>query len=189
MVGIRRNQGWKLCSSFAHSLFALLVKITHFKERLWAIRSCRSFKKSNPEQIALIAFYKRATVSKLLLSLFTKERPWAKHSLKKSDVSDSLLVQANPKICPRANCYCCSLLYHSFLKSNGRSLQNSNHEQITFLLFRSQKSGDSLEKPKSKFLTLQKLQLYFLLQKSPFYIYKFSILFKNVYTAIKCNFG
>ena len=116
MVGIRRNQGWKLCSSFAHSLFALLVKITHFKERLWAIRSCRSFKKSNPEQIALIAFYKRATVSKLLLSLFTKERPWAKHSLKKSDVSDSLLVQANPKICPRANCYCCSLLYHSFLK-------------------------------------------------------------------------
>ena len=42
-----------------------------------AIRSHRSLKKSNCEQIAPVALYKRATVSDLLLSLMTKEqRGW-----------------------------------------------------------------------------------------------------------------
>ena len=54
-------QGWEfalsLIRSFAHSLFALSLKIAHFKEGPWAILSCRSLQKS-----------------KLLLSLFKKEQ-------------------------------------------------------------------------------------------------------------------
>ena len=46
--------------------FALLLKI--------AIGSRHSLKKSDCEHIALVAPYKRATVSELLLSFFTKER-------------------------------------------------------------------------------------------------------------------
>ena len=78
------------------------------------------FTQDNREQIALVTLYKRATVSKLLSTLFSKERP-----LKKSDVSDLLVIQANrsqktsdllkknlffvcldscsPFLCPRAN--------------------------------------------------------------------------------------
>ena len=81
-------QGWE---------FALLLKIAHFKERPWAICSHHSLKKSEFKQIAkkmsdslkknhifvcfdsfyflaLVALYKRATMSDSLLLLFTKER-------------------------------------------------------------------------------------------------------------------
>ena len=44
--------GLGICS-FSLSLFVLLLKITDIKEWLWAIRSRRSLKKSNREQIAL----------------------------------------------------------------------------------------------------------------------------------------
>ena len=47
------------------------------KRCAWANRSRRSLKKSDNEQIALVALYKRATVSE---SLFTKERPWVNRS-------------------------------------------------------------------------------------------------------------
>ena len=89
------SQGWE----FTLSLFAVLLKIAPFKERLWVIHSCRSLKKSNREWITLIILFKRATGSKLfsiririfliffiplfmpksesLPSFFTKERPWA----------------------------------------------------------------------------------------------------------------
>ena len=48
---IRKKQGWE----FTLLLFALSLKIAHMKERLWVIW---------------------ATLSELLLSLFTKEQPW-----------------------------------------------------------------------------------------------------------------
>ena len=82
-------QGWE---------FALSLKIAHVIERLWAIRYCGSLKKSNPEQMALIALNKRATVSNLLGSLMTEEQLWAYRSccsVKKSDLSDSLMIRAN----------------------------------------------------------------------------------------------
>ena len=71
--------------SFAHSLcalslFALSHKIVHFKERSWVIHSWRSLKKSDCEQITLVALLKRAKVSKSLSSLFTKEQQWANRS-------------------------------------------------------------------------------------------------------------
>ena len=44
------------------------------KERPWANPSCRSLKNRDCERITLVAFYKTVTVSKSLLSLFTKER-------------------------------------------------------------------------------------------------------------------
>ena len=37
--------------SFAHSLFTLSLKVAHFKERPWAIRSRRSLQKSDREQL------------------------------------------------------------------------------------------------------------------------------------------
>ena len=44
------------------------------KERPSANPSCRSLKNRDCERITLVAFYKTVTVSKSLLSLFTKER-------------------------------------------------------------------------------------------------------------------
>ena len=89
------NQGWE----FALLLFALLLKITLFKERPWGIHSCGSLTKSNRgthschssqkvncERIALVALYKRVTRANhshqsfdaLLFTplLFTKEELW-----------------------------------------------------------------------------------------------------------------
>ena len=92
------NQGWE----FALLLFALLLKITLFKERPWGIHSCGSLTKSNRgthschssqkvncERIALVALYKRVTrvtranhshqsFDALLFTplLFTKEELW-----------------------------------------------------------------------------------------------------------------
>ena len=74
--------GLGVCS-FAYSLFALLLKFLHFKERPWAFCSRRSLKKSDREGIALITLYKRATVSEHF------------HHSVKSKVSVSLVIRAN----------------------------------------------------------------------------------------------
>ena len=88
--------------SFAHSLFALSLKIAHFREQPWAICSCPSlqtreslsslFKKERLARQFFTFFYPRANrshhsllirtffksdLSNLLLSLFRKERLWA----------------------------------------------------------------------------------------------------------------
>ena len=103
------------------------VKEGFKKEKLWAIRS---LKKSDHEQIALVALYKKTTVNKSL-SIY----------LKKSDFSDSLMIQANRSqktrnslenifwyrffwefftfLWKRANHSCCSSLSCSLLKING----------------------------------------------------------------------
>ena len=70
----------------------------HITEPLRAICSCHSKKKKNSEWIALVALYKRTTMSDLLLSLLTYEQPWANcshRSLKKSKISNSLVFSAN----------------------------------------------------------------------------------------------
>ena len=89
-------QGWE----FALSLLAFLQKITYIIERLWAICSGHSLKKNNGKQIALVALNKRVTMSDSLRSFMTNERPWAnlsRHSVQKSDMSDSLVIcWANP---------------------------------------------------------------------------------------------
>ena len=43
-------QGWE----FAHSLFALSLKIAHFKERPWAIRTHHSLQKSNVNDLLVL---------------------------------------------------------------------------------------------------------------------------------------
>ena len=77
--------------------FPLSLKIAHIKDGLWVIRSRHPWKKSNHEQIALVALSKRATMSDSLRLLRTKERLWAirsGHSWKKSSMSDSLMIWA-----------------------------------------------------------------------------------------------
>ena len=100
------------------------------KERPWADQFRRSLIKSDREGIALVALYKRVTVSESLSI-----------SLKKSGVSDSLVIRANhsqkrairlkknyfsnvfdsfpPLYAKRANLSHCSLLSRSFLKRDG----------------------------------------------------------------------
>ena len=100
------------------------------------ICSRRSLQKSDREQIALIALYKRATASKLLT---TQERLWAirsRRSLKKTTKSDSLRWL--------------------FTKEQQEQI-SIFREQIALLLT---KTIDLLKKPKSKFLTLQHSFLY-----------------------------
>ena len=72
--------------SFAHTLFALsLILSSLFCSKLLILKSDR-------ELFAQVALYKRGRVSYLLRLLFTKERLQAICSLKKSDVSDKLLI-------------------------------------------------------------------------------------------------
>ena len=71
--------------------FTLLLKISHFKEQLWAIRSCRSLQKS-----------------KSLLLLFKKEQcEWfardASESLAKSERFTQKIDSFPPFLCPRVN--------------------------------------------------------------------------------------
>ena len=62
-------------------LFALSLKIAHFKERPWAIHSHRSLQKNDHEQFAQVVLYKRAIVSD---SLFKKEQcKWFSHDSSK----------------------------------------------------------------------------------------------------------
>ena len=83
-------QGWV----FALSLFAILLKISHIKERLWAIRSRCSSKRatvSNHFRRSLIW----TTVSELLSSFCKKEwHEWFAHaySVLKSNESESITV-------------------------------------------------------------------------------------------------
>ena len=57
-----QNAGWEL----ALSIFALLLKIDHIIEQLWAIRT---YQKSNREQFAQVAHDKRAIMSELFLTV------------------------------------------------------------------------------------------------------------------------
>ena len=59
--------------SFSPLIFTIWLKITHIKERLWAICSRWSLKKSNCEQISFVSLYKRVIVSDSLRLLMTKE--------------------------------------------------------------------------------------------------------------------
>ena len=70
-----------LFRSFALCSFALSLKITHFKEQLLAIGSHCILQKSECEWFAHVTLYERANHSCC--------------SLKKSNVSDSLLIRAN----------------------------------------------------------------------------------------------
>ena len=88
------RQGWK----FTQWLFALLLKITLIIELLRVICSYCSLKKSDCEQIALVALNKRGSVSNSLRSLMTNKWPWANDSrlcVKKSNMSDLLVTRAN----------------------------------------------------------------------------------------------
>ena len=62
---------WK----FALSLFLSSLKIAHIKEHLWAIRSRRSLKKSDCEQIAL-DFFKKCKVSNSLVIWENRSKQW-----------------------------------------------------------------------------------------------------------------
>ena len=77
---------WEKKHRFPHFLFQKsILLLLLFAQSL--------FFKDRWDRFTLAALYKRATVSKSLPSLFTKERPWANwspRSLKKSDLSDSL---------------------------------------------------------------------------------------------------
>ena len=98
-----------LSRSFALLLFALSLKIAHIKERLCSIRSCCSLRKSklsNREWIALVALYKRKTVSESLSWLFKKEQLWAIRSCRswqKSDGSVSLFFMSKSLFCSFAH--------------------------------------------------------------------------------------
>ena len=88
------------------------------KRCAWANSSRRSLKKSDNEQIALDALYKRATVSE---SLFTKERPWVNLSWFSGKICIfCTFFTAFPFLCPIENC--------SRHSSPCRSLQKSDHE-------------------------------------------------------------
>ena len=120
---------------------------------------------------------KRVTVRKALSALF-REEPCEQFAF---DLGESLSktsdllnkIQIFCIFCPRVNCSCRSLLFHSFLKSNGSKLlwslfTNEWWERVIPVtlykratvrdsyqaLFHSQKTNDSHEKPKSKFPTL-----------------------------------
>ena len=104
-----------------------------------------ALKKSDCEQIALVALNKRVTVSNLLMK---KEWLCVKRScsIKKSDMRDSLVIWANclkkiifsPFLCPRVkrshrsslscSSLSCSLLSCSFLKSDRSDSQIPNPE-------------------------------------------------------------
>ena len=134
------------------------------KRCAWANRSRRSLKKSDNEQIALVALYKRATVSE---SLFTKERPW---------VNRSWFSEKNLYILYVFHCFSLFMPNRELLPSlfalwlftkewpwvicSRCSLHKSNASDLLFfkstLLFRSKRTSNSLEKPKREFPTMQK---------------------------------
>ena len=70
--------------SFAHSPSALSLKITQFKEWLWAIHSLCSLQKNDFEWFAHVALYKSVTWTNC-----------SSCSLKKNNVSDSLVIRMN----------------------------------------------------------------------------------------------
>ena len=146
---IRQLSGLGICSicSFAHSLFCS-----------FALRSFAKKYQSDHEWFTLV---KRATMSQSLSSLFKKEQPWANHShcsLQKIDreritlVAILLMNQANRsqknKQFSQKNAF---FVFHCFSpfknKSDGSDLLFFKSKS----LFDSQKTSDSLKKPKSKY--------------------------------------
>ena len=104
------------------SIPSLFAQWRFFKERP---RANRSEQKSDREQFALVALFKRVTVSEPLSPLFSKEWPWAIHSGR------------------------------SWQKSYGSDSLALLHKRIALAYFGSQKTSESLKKPMSKFPTLE----------------------------------
>ena len=123
------------------------------KERWWENCSCSSLQKSDSEQITLVALYKRVTVSKSLLLLFTKK--WQEGitlvNLEKSPTWVIYLWLAllfsNHKRCAKKNCS----FYHvfdSFLLTQNRFSQKTkewipNPEKPVLFISQKQRSANS----------------------------------------------
>ena len=134
------------------------------KRCAWANRSRQSLKKSDNEQIALVALYKRATVSE---SLFTKERPWVNRSWFSGKNLYILYVfhcfslfMPNRELLPSLFALWLFTKEWPWVICSRCSLHKSNASDLLFfkstLLFRSKRTSNSLEKPKREFPTLQK---------------------------------
>ena len=131
------------------------------KEWPWVTCSCHSLQKSDESDLlsSLVIVMSDLLFRSLKMS----------DSLKKNSSISPCFLLLFPFLCPRTNHSRCSSLCRSFLKSNGSNLLSSfftkerqeqnrfGKERITILLFRSQKTSNSLKKPKSEFSTLQKL--------------------------------
>ena len=134
------------------------------KRCAWANRSRRSLKKSDSEQIALVALYKRATVSE---SLFTKERPWVNRSWFSGKNLYILYIfhcfsifMPNRELLPSLFALWLFTKEWPWVICSRCSLHKSNASDLLFfkstLLFRSKRTSNSLEKPKREFPTMQK---------------------------------
>ena len=85
-----RQKNW--CNILQYYIIFKYILLFLLKKDL-VDRSCRSFKKSDLEQIDRVDLWKRSTVSESILSFFKKDRPWANRSswsFKKINRSDSI---------------------------------------------------------------------------------------------------
>ena len=112
---------WK----FALSLFLSSLKIAHIKEHLWAIRSRRSLKKSDCEQIAL-DFFRKCEVSNSLVIWANRSKQWVICSKKHIFVC---FWQFSPLFNPKVICSHCSSLSHSLQKSNRERFAPFPHDK------------------------------------------------------------
>ena len=149
---------WEVKAGLGICSFGLLLKIAHIKEQLWAICSRHSLKKSRRERIALVAIYKRATVSKSLSI-----------SLNKGDISEFLMKKnilfvrfwlfltvfppfyAQEWMAPVALCSVALFERAAWAICSFYSLKNSNHEQIASVaLYKRATMSVSLLSPMTK---------------------------------------
>ena len=101
-------------NSFAHSLFALSLKIAHFKEQPWANRSCHSLKSA---MSVIRSWFERIALQKTFHTILT------------------VFHYFSPFLYPRANSSRSSSLRRFFKRVTGaicscRSLQKSDHERF-----------------------------------------------------------
>ena len=118
MIERRAHVGWDFAGlgirSFAHSLFTLSLKITHFKERPWGILSRHSLQKSYVIQ-SLSPLFKKEWCE-----WFASERITRKTGAicSKNSYFSYVFDSFPPFLCPRANRSHPSSLICSFLTSN-----------------------------------------------------------------------
>ena len=135
-----------------------------FKKSPWANRSYRSLKKSNCEQSALSTIYKRVMRGN-----------YSRNSLKKSDLSDAIVIQwfapkklyfspffwqfftTFPLFMPKSKSLLSLFAMSLFFKERWEQFALF-HKRIAISLFCSQKTSDSLKKPKSEFPTVEKTE-------------------------------
>ena len=198
---LRKGKNQTLWSSNCFSL--IRVGNLPFRSSLFCSKSL--ILKSDCERLALLALYKRATMSKSLSLLFTKEQPWVNRSsrslqksycerialnfLKKGQcqwfAQDSWESLSKNKQLPGKNLFFVCLdsfwQFSPFLWANRRSLQESDSLFFTSKsLFLSQKMSNLLEKLISEFPTLnckynKKCQLFL------------SLSFRTVWVPIHCR--